>query len=93
MYSFGKDGILYKCDTEREWQKYKTISPELNKKSSSLSLMMVDKLSTMRGHVDNASLSKKKGRVLKSPPRFGIASKSMKIEKVLCYIQCIQCNT
>ena len=82
MFSFGKDGILYKCDNEREWQKYKTISPELDQKSSSLSLMMIDKLSTMRGHVDTVSLSRKKGLVLKSPPRFGIVSKSMKIEKV-----------
>lgn len=86
MFSFGKDGILYKCDIEREWQKYKTISPAVDQKSSLLSLMMIDKLTTMRGNIDTVSLSKKKGIVLKSPPRFGIASKSMKIEKVQLYI-------
>ena len=79
MFSFGKDGILYKCDIEREWQKYRTVSSAMDQKNSSL---MIDKLTTMRGHIDNASLSKKKGIVLKSPPRFGISSKSMKIEKV-----------
>eukprot|EP01035_Chromulina_nebulosa_P031799 gene31799-42414_t len=78
MFSFGKDGILYKCDIEREWQKYRTVSSAMDQKNSSL---MIDKLTTMRGHIDNASLSKKKGIVLKSPPRFGISSKSMKIEK------------
>lgn len=81
-YSFGRDGILYKCDVEREWQKFKIVSDEDEKKHYTKSLAMKDKLMTLKGKVDTVSVARKTGYLSMSPPRFGISSRSMKIEKV-----------
>ena len=43
-----------------------------------------DNMCTLKGHVDTMALARRNNLpTKKSPPRFGISSKSMKIEKVI----------